>query len=237
MAYAPIQTKSVNKIIFDRLVGLIRSGAVAAGDKIPSEKELMKRFGVGRSSVREALHALVTLRMLEVRPGKGYFVAADLPDVPTDLLADLVSREKEYLNLMEAREALEVAIARFAIKRATPADFEGMLAIFEDIEEAAGAGRDITAFTGRIHLALAEATHNPVFVRLLEALMPLWPMEIMRRTISVEEHLRLHKALIDGLREGDEVKMVLLMREHLSITREYYLGGAIREATQDSSAH
>lgn len=228
-AYAPIETRNLNQIISERLLGLIRSGAIQPGERLPSEKELMRRFGVGRSSVREALHSLVALHMLEARPGKGYFLSESLANIPSNLLADLATREMDYLHLMEAREALEIAIVRLAVKRATPLDLKNMTAIYEEIHRAAAEGQDITQYTGKIHQAMAEASHNPVFVRLLEVLMPLWPMKMMRRTITAEEHLRLHRRLIDGLQERNEEKIVKLMREHLATTREYYFGGALRE--------
>jgi len=229
-AFAPIETKTITQVIVDRLIALIKAGTFQSGEKLPSEKELMKRFEVGRSSVREALHSLVTLRLLEARPGKGYFVSDRLLNIPKDLLDNLASKERDFLNLMEAREALEIAIARAAVKRATPHDLRQLEEIYEEISRAAEQGEDLLRFTGKIHLAIAAATHNSVFVRLLEALMPLWPIKTMRRAISAEEHLRLHRKLIDGLYEKDGKKIVQLMRQHLSITREYYLGSAWEQA-------
>jgi DNA-binding transcriptional regulator YhcF (GntR family) len=75
--WAPLDRPQRYERIAARLVGDIRAGRLAPGDRLPSERELARRLAVGRASVREALAALALDGVLETRPGSGSFVAAD----------------------------------------------------------------------------------------------------------------------------------------------------------------
>ncbi|SVE24582.1 uncharacterized protein METZ01_LOCUS477436, partial [marine metagenome] len=75
--YRQIERATVSDAIVDQLRGLVAQGILKPGDRLPSERELCKRFGVGRTSVREALKPLITMGLLEGRMGSGTFVAAE----------------------------------------------------------------------------------------------------------------------------------------------------------------
>ena len=70
-----LERKRLTDQIIDRLVDMIEKGNFKPGDKLPPEPELMELFGVGRSSIREAINALSLFGLLTVRPGQGTHVA------------------------------------------------------------------------------------------------------------------------------------------------------------------
>ena len=94
--------------VTEQLFGLIRDGHLEPGDTLPSERELMERLQVGRSSVREALRSLATIRVIEVRPVPGAFVRTPITEdlVPSETLRLMIKRDA-MIEIVEAREVLE----------------------------------------------------------------------------------------------------------------------------------
>lgn len=213
-AFSPIKTQSLSQAILERLVNLLRTGEIAPGQKIPSEKELMGRFAVGRSSIREALHALVAMGFLESRAGRGYFATQAHGQESHEYLIRLATSEQDYCHVVEARHELEVAIARLAVERATPSDFAALENTHQSIVHAFNRGDDIRPLMSLFHLAIAEMTHNPVFVQLLGALIPSWKASAERKSITDEQHLKLHQLLLDSLKKKDVERMVQIMNEY-----------------------
>ncbi len=217
----PVKTANLSHRIVDRFVQAIERDELTPGRKLPSEKELMNAFQVGRSTVREALHSLVTLRLVEVRPGKGYYVReTGLIATGRDLVRFSVS-EKDFLDVMEAQEEIEPRIAHLAAQRALPEDLQKLEDAYAEIE--AAAAKQQYRYTGAIHLGIVHATHNPVLVRIMETLLPMFPGRVRGRTIPVAEELQMHRKLIDGLRKGNGKTMERLMLEHIRTTREFYV--------------
>ena len=116
--YRQIERATVSDAIVDQLRGLVAQGILKPGDRLPSERELCKRFGGGRTSVREALKPLITIGLLEGRMGSGTFVAAETgqfqKSLQWGLLSDLQSRD----DLVETRHMLETNAAHWAAERA-----------------------------------------------------------------------------------------------------------------------
>ena len=114
-------SQSVSAAVLER----IRTGEFAPGDRLPTEKVLMQEYGVGRNSVREAVQALVTLGLVEVRPGRGATVIGIEPEDALD--AEMVSallKEEAVEDLYAFRRLLEAEIAAGAAEKATTKDIE-----------------------------------------------------------------------------------------------------------------
>src|SRR3954470_17031352 len=109
-AFEPVRPLQRYEHVAERLAAEIRAGAFAPGERLPAERELARRLGVGRASVREAIAALQLQGIVETRPGSGTFVV----DVPPT--ADL-PHDASPSDLLEARELIEPAIARLAAQR------------------------------------------------------------------------------------------------------------------------
>ncbi|WP_306316468.1 MULTISPECIES: FadR/GntR family transcriptional regulator [unclassified Streptomyces] len=139
----------------------IESGRLTAGDKLPTEVELVKQLGVSRTVIREAVSRLRNAGLVEPRQGRGVFV---LPrrTRPLDLEAD--GTLAKVLQIVEVRRAMEAEAAHLAATRATPADVARMRAALEAIDEAVAAGGDGTDEDLAFHRSIAESTGNPVLV-------------------------------------------------------------------------
>src|SRR3954471_16408761 len=123
--------------IAERLAADIRSGLLAPGERLPSERELARALEVSRASVREALAALQLRGVVETRPGAGTFVTAEPP------LSDVPQHDASPSAVLEARAQLEPAIARLAAQRAQPDPaVENLLTAMEAATDPGGVGGD-----------------------------------------------------------------------------------------------
>ena len=222
--FAPVNTENLSHLIAQRLTKAIEEDAIKPGEKLPSEKELMDLFKVGRSSVREALHSLVSLKLVEARAGKGYYIRKPGAPLHGEDLVQFTLSEQNFLDIMEAREEIEPRIARLAAQRVLPEDLEVIEQTYAKIEEEIRQGtyHDYRQ-SGSVHLDIARASHNSVFLQIMETLLPFFPSQVGRRSIPVQEEMRMHRKLIDQLYAGDPDKIETLMREHLALTRKFYV--------------
>ncbi len=216
----PIPRASLSDGIVDQIAGLIASGGLKPGDRMPSEKELCRQFHVGRTSVREALRSLAALGVVESHAGDGTFVAASAgAGLERSLRFAVLLDARELEDLVEARVALETQLAGLAARRRGPADLEEMR---EAIAGMKAAGADAEAYLAsdlRFHLAIARAAGNTILRKMLETTrgyLQAWIRETLasskrRAAVSIAEHRRILAALEAGDAEG----AAAAMRGHL----------------------
>ena len=139
----------------------------APGSKLPNENELSRNLQVSRTTLREAISFLVAQGVLEIRRGKGTFVAEELPAAGLDLtsLAGLRSRVRAK-DLFEMRLIFEPATASLACLRATDEELEQIRKKAERVEEEAARGGDWPQADQEFHLAIIRASHNEYMRRL-----------------------------------------------------------------------
>lgn len=108
----------------DRLRGLIISGQLQPGERLPAEAELSAQMGVSRGSLREAVRVLVDSGVLDVRRGDGTYVTALTPELLLSGLGTAVQmmRDTSMLKLIETRRVLEPAVTALAAERASDQD-------------------------------------------------------------------------------------------------------------------
>ncbi|MDR7599865.1 MAG: FadR/GntR family transcriptional regulator [Armatimonadota bacterium] len=201
---------------------MVLRGELRSGQRLPSEKELARQFGLSRVTIRDALRVLESEGFVRIRVGAGggVFVSVPGPRHVTESLANLLRVNRASLRaLAEARLLLEPEVAALAAQRARPKDLEAMHAAVE----AARAGRQrgdpyFIPHSVGFHTALAEASGNPVLVAALASFRALFH-EVLARllpdgamaTRAVEDH----QAILDAVRARDPERARSLMREHL----------------------
>ena len=155
-----IQKKSLADMIAETLKQRITEGTYRAGDKLPTEPELMKTFGVGRSSVREAVKLLVNMGVVRVQQGSGTFVA--VPSNNDDVNIKMSTADRTELD--EVRKILDIAIVEKAVARRTEKDIERMRASLEKRKVNAEKGllEECIEADLNFHIAIADAAHNRI---------------------------------------------------------------------------
>jgi GntR family transcriptional repressor for pyruvate dehydrogenase complex len=208
-------SQAVSAAVLER----IRTGEFVPGDRLPTEKVLMQEYGVGRNSVREAVQALVTLGIVEVRPGRGATVIGIEPEDALD--AEMVSvllKEEAIEDLYAFRRLLEIEIAARAAEKATAADIEEIelrLRAFQFAQtQAAPASRADDDF----HAAVARASHNAVYATMLDAVSGLIAnaRRLTERVPWAAERAAVeHERLFEAIKAHDPVAATDVMRAHL----------------------
>ena len=213
--------------IAERLAADIRSGLLAPGERLPSERELAKALEVSRASVREALAALQLRGVVETRAGAGTFVTAEQPATQTE-----TPHDASPSAVLEARLQLEPAVARLAAARAQadPA-VENLLAAMEAATDSEDPVARATwnASDRLFHRQLAAMTGNPVLLAFADhvaSLMdePLWQRlrddsiaTPGRTRIHVAEHRMIYEAILDG----DAEAAAFYSTQHINRVRTY----------------
>ncbi len=218
------QLQTVRKVrvyeeIVSQITSLILDGDLRLGDKLPSERDLCERFGVGRNSVREAARALESANLVETRQGEGTFVTVT-PDTLIPALSKKISSEGEsgFHLLFEARRILEPQIAALAAKRATPSELKKLAEILERQKKEVEAGGSGIEEDTEFHMGLAEAAKNEFLSRLVVSLLGTL-RELRERSIRDESNrIRSHEThlkILEAVKEGREQDVVAGMIGHL----------------------
>ncbi|WNR45201.1 FadR/GntR family transcriptional regulator [Paenibacillus roseipurpureus] len=210
--------------IAQQIKAMIVQGQLKMGDKLPSTKELSERFGVGRSTMREALSALKAMGLIEIRQGGACRVIRQSPaEVSLPEWTSLKMNRTTLLELMEVRQSLEISIAALAAKKRTQQDLAQLQLIMQDMENAilddAEGERTDLAF----HEQLVQATHNAIMVQTCDSIrnaMEMMIRDIRRAELYANQEvavqlLKEHKVIYEAIVNGDPVRATQAMREHL----------------------
>lgn len=203
-------------VVAERIEQLIVDGVLKAGQPLPSERRLVEKLGVSRTALREGLKQLRGRGIIETSHGRGSFVASLAARAETSPLMHLLgSQPRTLYDLFEVRGMLEAESARLAALRGTKADHILITRRYEEMVAAHGADvspTDHARLDHAFHLAICEASHNPVLVHTLSSLNDLllssvfasvnnlYHREPHKRGID-RQHARLYNAVIGKLPE------------------------------------
>jgi DNA-binding FadR family transcriptional regulator len=199
---------SVTSEAIEKVKEMIRSGELQPGTKLPRENELADRLGLSRSSLREAVRALVALNVLEVRQGDGTYVTSLTPDVLLDVVGfgiDLVT-DPSLAEVFEVRRFLETAATAAAAISITD---DELAALRECMDRMTGAENveELVRVDEEFHHIVSAATGNSVLVALMDNFSSrtlrarLW-RGVMERG-ALERTKQWHRAILEGLEARD----------------------------------
>ena len=153
--------------IADKLREMIIQEEMKTGMKLPAEAELMARFGVSRSTVREAVKILQTENIVDIRQGQGTFLCA-MPGLKQDPLGLRFADQQELIrHLLEMRLLIEPGVAAMAAQRRKDEDLAQMKILLDKMDNAYLHGEDYTPFDAEFHSIIARSSDNGVVERLL----------------------------------------------------------------------
>lgn len=150
-----------------RLAGWISGGGAGPGDRLPTEKQLVERYGVSRAVVREAIARLKADGFVETRQGAGAFVAAR-PGQGSFRLNN--SQDADLVHIFDLRAAVEAKAAELAALRHSRQDIAVMRAAYQAMQQALQSGDGGAAADDAFHTAIAQASGNPHLRRFLDYL-------------------------------------------------------------------
>lgn len=222
----PSPSGSGVQMIVAELRTAIADGTYAHGQRLPAERDLAAHFGASRTTVREALRQLEVGSLVTRRIGSGTFVNQPTARVDGNI-ADITSP----LELMEVREAIEPHLARMAIVHAAAKDLESLDKALGELEACNGEQAAFSAADERFHLALAEATGNPLMVWIYSQINQVrchdqWN-EMKRKVLSPDAiaiYNRQHRSLVEAIRRRDVDTAVGVIASHLDQARQDLVG-------------
>jgi DNA-binding FadR family transcriptional regulator len=214
-----LRAASPREAVSDAIVGLIRSGELRPGMRLPSEPQLVEMTGISRSSVREAVRSLQTMGLLEVRRGQGTFVRGVDSESMTDAQLLLLLDDHTVLeNLVEVRCALEPLIARVAAERATDEDVAAIGEALRALNAAHGMD-DWRPPHLAFHKALVDATHNIVLKKIWSLITVfLKDSPLVTGTFQVTMP-HVHTDLHEAIKDRDGSKAAIAMARHIDDMR------------------
>ena len=204
--------------IAKKLLDYLLSGVLLPGDRLPSERELSKAFGVGRSAIRDALKPLTLLGIIDVRQGDGtYLRATESEFLPKVIEWGLLLGERRAIDLVEARRHIEVALASMAAQRRDDQDLTDLRRLLRQMEEA-GSSEDFIVADMEFHLRLAEAARNSVLAGILtniRSLMHVWIERVTRAAESTDASYSEHVPIMAAIEAQDAAAAAAAMAAHL----------------------
>jgi GntR family transcriptional repressor for pyruvate dehydrogenase complex len=222
MNFKTIQKRSAPEIIISEIVQHVKSGELKPGDKLPTEREMSLMFGVGRSSIREAIKGLVLSGYLESSQGKGTFIRKDIPvnDLNLTNFQNALAAE-QIIELMELREILECNAVKLAAERASSEDIRRM---HEALERMQTCKADIKKFYDPdfdFHVAIAKATHNEMICEMMKRIVgkshEYYEKFMPDRLCPPEQAILTARQIVSCIENGEAEKASRYMKAHLDL--------------------
>jgi GntR family transcriptional repressor for pyruvate dehydrogenase complex len=218
----PIGKANLSKEVMKSILETIRTEQFKPGDRLPPIKELSEKLEVGISSIREGLKQLQSMGIIEIVQGKGTFVSEKLGlDQFLDGLKNLITLQKQdFFNVMEARKIIECETARLAANRADSVETEKLETLIANMVEHSKKN-DVDIYDEldvEFHIAIAEASRNPVLVTFLKSIQGLI-RSIVKEIFALPGQPRganmHHERIFSAIKKRDQETACQSMSAHL----------------------
>ncbi|TDU14675.1 HTH-type transcriptional regulator LutR [Bacillus safensis] len=227
MKFNPVSNKKLYIQIYNQILSEIQLGSFKVGDKLPSERELCEQFGVSRAPVRQALSALEMNGVIYSRQGEGVFVKNTT--ITTEGTLSMKSASPE--DIVEARMHIEPLIIHFAALRATDQEIEELKQTIKKMEEETRSGVYVPETDEQLHMGIARASHNDLFITFMSSItnamkqQEMWRF-IRDRTVTRSDYREInfqeHKMIIKALEERNASEAVTRMTDHMQNLYDRY---------------
>lgn len=216
----PVEKKKAYEDIVRQIRTLIEEGKLKRNDHLPSERDLSETFGVSRTTVREAIRTLESMRLLQSRQGDGTYVLASNEEALVQPLAAALFHEKDdILDIFYIRKVIEPYVAQLAAKNATAEEVGELEEVLKRQSECLEKRENFIETDSAFHNLLAKAAKNRVMERLLMAIVDLLKEsrekflgdDDRRARRSLEGHMK----VLSAIKKGDGEAAYQAMFSHL----------------------
>lgn len=225
-----IVRRKLSHEVADRLLEEIRGGGYPPGAKLPSERGLMERYGVGRPAVREAIQSLESMGLVEVVHGE----RATVKELDARNMFEQVGRTAQHLlqtspqtleDLKQARLLFETGMVKMAAEGATPSDVQRLAGCIEELEASSGDPDAFMRADIEFHIAIASISGNPIFAAVSEAMLS-WLAEFHQDLVRAPGAERItaaeHREILARIAAHDAAGAVDAMTAHLTRANKFY---------------
>jgi GntR family transcriptional repressor for pyruvate dehydrogenase complex len=233
MVFEKVETKRKHLYVAEQILRAIKEGVYKAGDKLPPERVLAEEMGVSRNSIREALSALQVLNIVESKAGDGTYIKklVESINIESQILPILEESESPF-KIFEARNVLEMGVVELAIDNATPEDIERIRRALERMYKQAEA-RDYEGYLAAnldFHLAIAEATANPIVERMMTLLWETTSQRLLNEMLidywqeNINSSIEIHEQIFAAIKDKNKELIHKVIRRHYEEPRDYFCG-------------
>ncbi len=232
---SPENGKNLSSRVSAALLARIQEGGLLPGARLPTEHALSQSFGVSRTVVREAIVALKAQGVVETRQGSGAFVRE--PGPAAGFTNSALASLQQLVQMIEVRKGIDVEIAGMAAERRTGPQLEDIQRALAAIDTAVAGGGSGVQEDLAFHLAVARATGNPYWVKLVEMFAPQIQACIAMTRGAAELRRRAcqtsakddHEQIAAAIAAGNAAAARAAARVHME--------GATERVTQPNPAH
>lgn len=225
----PIKRRKIYEDVVEALESMMLRGELRPGDAMPSERELMESFEVGRTSIREALFALQKMGLISVRNGERAFVTQPstkkLISEMSGTVRHMLAQPDGLREFQDARILLESALARAAAVQRTEEQMAAISAALEDNRRSIGDRESFIQTDVAFHYSIISVSKNAIFMELHAA---VYDWLSSQRAIGLQrdgadtDAFEGHKAVHDAIKAKDPDKAEAAMRQHIIDVNDNY---------------
>lgn len=224
MMFTPVKNTKVYEQLIEQIKYMITSGELKKGEKLPPERELVEKFQVSRTSVREALRALQIIGLIESKQGGGNYIKDNFEgNLIEPLSLMFVLQNSRNSEILELRKVLEVETARLAAKNITEPELKRLKEIVERMKGLPDEKENVI-LDKELHYVIARASGNNLIMSVLTAvssLMDSFIKEAREAIINKDENkmvlLEHHENMYNALKAHDEKKAAKVMKDHMNL--------------------
>ncbi len=225
----PISRPKLSDLVSEAIVRLITDQALKPGDKLPTEKELSQRLGIGKTSVREGIRNLEALGLLSSHQGDGVYlreVTLDSvfkidPKIP--MASFLRLSKQEILDLVSTRFVIESEACRIAADRITGEEIKSLKVLYDGMAGSLDSPEKFISWDMQFHKQIMVASGNIILTRIFGLIEDLYSKQqsvVATLPGAMERALEFHESILSALAQKKAKRAVQVMRQHLENMRE-----------------
>ena len=226
-AFDPLSRATLSERVARRLAARIAAGEWQRGEKLPSEAQLCSAFGIGRSSLREALTSLAFIGLIRVRAGGGSYVAEQPSAYLTSrwLKTGILKSREAIMEFADARLILEAEVAALCAERITDDELKALGELVEQMRAAIGSAEEFAQLDLAFHISIGKAAKNEILNSVLlgirERTRDLIAKSLLLRE-GMEQAVAQHTKILEAFRAHSPARAREAMRHHLQSFQRGY---------------
>ncbi len=232
--FEPIETSDVPSLVVNQIISALQNGKLEKGDRLPSERDMAKMFGIGRPSLREALNTLAVLGVLEIKRGDGTYVKSTSTGARVATKAiELLQADYNPFITLEARLLLEPNIANMASQRAESQDLAAIQSLLPKMEERSKENKPLGDLDLDFHVYIARATKNPLIEQVARFLLNSWigkgrrwdelQYDVIKQEGRLAKYVHQHRKIYEAIKEKDSEQSECEARNHIETLLEDFV--------------
>lgn len=228
--FSPVKNKKVYEEVIEQIKDMIYKGILKKGDKLPSERHMVEKLQVSRTSVREALRCLEIIGLIESRQGEGNFIKENFENGLIEPLSVMfMLKDSKSEEILELRKIIEIGTVQLAAKRISKSELDELKELKEKLKNL-NKEENLAEIDREFHYKIAEASQNFLLLGVLNAISSLIESYIKdaRKSILEEEGnrqelIKQHENIFEALNNNNEDEAIKAMTKHLDFANKYMI--------------